>query len=323
MSSLSFPVVSFAPFLTGSESEQRAVAQELYDAFHTYGWVYLKDFGISEEEVQEMFALSKKYFDRPLEKKLQEKLIDPAINQGYTADGEEKSRGRPIVTHKESYEYRRFKNDRRPSEDEMKGFQALMDEFYMKLYKLSKEVLRAVALILKLPSTFFDPLLEKADPQLRLLHYMPIPLTTLTSPDHARNAPHTDFGFCTILFQDSVGGLEVDPFHTGNFVPATPSPGTCVINIADLMQRLSNDRLKSTLHRVGPPQLSEDEMTRLGEGGMVPARYSTAFFVHPSPDVIVEPILGEGEKVKKYEAVNAGEWRNRIMAQNYSSPISV
>lgn len=152
---------------------------------------------------------------------------------------------------------------------------------------------------------------------------MPIPLSTLTSPNHARIAPHTDFGFCTILFQDTIGGLEVDPFHTGNFVPATPVPGTCVINIADLLQRLSNDRLKSTVHRVGPPRLSEEELEKLGEGGMLPARYSTAFFVHPSADVMVEPILGEGESVAKYEAVNAGEWRTRITAENYSLPISV
>jgi hypothetical protein len=57
MSAIPFPVVSFKPFLTGSEDEQRHVAQELYDAFHTFGWIYLKDFGISQEEVEEMFAM--------------------------------------------------------------------------------------------------------------------------------------------------------------------------------------------------------------------------------------------------------------------------
>lgn len=138
---------------------------------------------------------------------------------------------------------------------------------------------------------------------------------------HARINPHTDFGLCTILFQDSVGGLEVDPFHTGKFVPATPIPGTCVINIADLLQRLSNDRLKSTRHRVTAPMLSEEELAKIGEDGFLPARYSTAFFVHPIADATIEPILFEGEKESKYEPVNAGAWRTMYTSNNYSLPV--
>lgn len=98
-------------------------------------------------------------------------------------------------------------------------------------------------------------------------------------------------------------------------MPATPIPGTCVINVADLLQRWSNDRLRSTRHRVvSPPRVASD--------GMLPARYSTAFFVHPSADTTVAPIVkdAEGEKAK-YEPVNAGEWRTRITATNYSLPL--
>ena len=137
---------------------------------------------------------------------------------------------------------------------------------------------------------YFTQTLQTADPQLRLLHYMPTPRSVIESDGHARITPHTDFGLCTFLFQDSVGGLEVDPFHTNNFVPATPVRGTCVINVADLLQRLSNDRLRSTLHRVTSPRLSEEKLKELGEEAMLPARYSTAFFVHPSADVDIEPM---------------------------------
>ncbi|OMP87626.1 1-aminocyclopropane-1-carboxylate oxidase-like protein 5 [Diplodia seriata] len=149
---------------------------------------------------------------------------------------------------------------------------------------------------------------------------MPIPAATLANPDeHSRIHAHTDFGLCTILFQDATGGLEVDPFHTNTFLPATPLPGTCVINVADLLQRWSNDRLRSTRHRVvSPPNPSSSPM--------LPARYSTAFFVHPSADTMVAPIVmdGEagGEKEKaRYEPVNAGEWRTGITAANYSLPV--
>jgi isopenicillin N synthase-like dioxygenase len=189
-----------------------------------------------------------------------------------------------------------------------------------KLHALSHHVLRALALILKLPATYFEPFLAEANPQLGLLHYMQIPKSTITAAGNARINPHTDFGLCTILFQDMVGGLEVDPFHTGSFVPATPVPGTCVINVADLLQRLSNDKLRSTRHRVTAPKVSRERFEKMDEDELLPARYSTAFFVHPSADVEIKPVLLEGEE-SKYEAVNAGVWRNEHTAFNYALPV--
>ncbi len=146
---------------------------------------------------------------------------------------------------------------------------------------------------------------------------MPIPVSTLKAEGHSRIRPHTDFGLCTILFQDEVGGLEVDPFHTGEFLPATPIPGTCVINVADLLQRLSNDRLRSTKHRVRGPPLTPEALAKLGPDGSFPARYSIPFFVHPSADTVVAPILEASEQESKYEPVVAGEWRAGITARNY------
>ncbi|EKG22135.1 Oxoglutarate/iron-dependent oxygenase [Macrophomina phaseolina MS6] len=316
--SANFPIISFAPFLdpNAPESEQRAVAQKLYDAFHTYGWVYLKDFGISDEEVAEMFALSKSYFDQPLEAKMANALSDPAVNQGYTANGAEVGASRKPDL-KECYEYRRFKNPHLPSPSTLPTFEPRLRHFYNRCLSLAESVLRALALSIGLAPDFFARPLAHADPQLRLLHYMPVPASALNDDQHARIHAHTDFGLCTILFQDPTGGLEIDPFHTGAFVPATPIPGTCVINVADLLQRWSNDRLRSTRHRVvAPPSHKID-----GATGMLPARYSTAFFVHPSAETTVAPILmGEGEEAK-YEPVNAGEWRTRITATNYSLPL--
>ena len=165
-----------------------------------------------------------------------------------------------------------------------------MDTFYAKCYNLSIDVLRALALIMDLDLDYFSTALKSADPQLRLLHYMPAPRSVIEAEGHARIIPHTDFGLCTLLFQDSVGGLEVDPFHKNTFIPATPIRGTCVINVADLLQRLSNDRLRSTMHRVTSPKLSQQQLKELREDEMLPARYSTAFFVHPSADVDIEPM---------------------------------
>lgn len=162
---------------------------------------------------------------------------------------------------------------------------------------------------------FWDDKLEKADPQLRLLRYHSIPKSTLEKAGNYRINPHTDYGLCTLLFQDQVGGLEVDPFHTGEFLPATPIRGTCVINVADLLQRLSNDKLKSTRHRVMLPQFTEEQLAAMDSNSMLPDRYSTAFFVHPDPSFTIAPIVSPGE-TSLYEPVNAGEWRTMITTRN-------
>ncbi|KAI9739713.1 MAG: hypothetical protein M1834_006432 [Cirrosporium novae-zelandiae] len=317
-----FPIVSFAPFLSGTPEGKQKVAQELYDAFHMYGWVYLKDFGIEQETVDEMFRRSKSYFDLPLSEKLKHRLRSASENQGYTADGDESNGG---VDHKECYEHRRFRNELCPAPGELDGFREFMDGFYQQCHTLSHHLLQALSLSLSLPPTYIPTHLKNADPQLRLLHYPPLPPSQLQTPNHSRINPHTDFGLCTILFQDEVGGLEVDPFHTDEFVQAVPIRGTVVINMADLGMRLSNGRFRSTRHRVVSPSpaslATEEHVEREGRNGemLLPARYSTAFFNHPNSDTIITPILVNEGETSRYEPVNAGEWRAWNTSKNYSS----
>ncbi|KAF3046336.1 hypothetical protein E8E12_002524 [Didymella heteroderae] len=300
-------VVSFDKFIHGNDDDRRAVAKQLYDAFSTVGWVYLKDHGIPQERVDEMFNLAKTFFDQPLQEKLRWRLQDAELNQGYTADGDEANGG---VDHKECYEHRRFANPCCPAEADLPGFRKRVDEFYVECLSLGLNVLKCLAMAMDLGDNFFDNITRRADPQLRMLHYPAIEKKIVEQEGHARIIPHTDFGLCTLLFQDSVGGLEVDPFHTGDFKPALPIPGTVLINIADLMQRLTNDRCRSTMHRVVSPKVS---------GDILPSRFSMPFFIHPDPEAIIDPIVKAKEEVKKYKPVNAGEWRTYNTRKNYTS----
>jgi isopenicillin N synthase-like dioxygenase len=305
--------VSFSPFLHGDDADKRGVAQQIYDAFSTVGWVYVKDHGIPQEQVDNIFKLAKDFFDLPLETKLKWKLVDPVINQGYTADGAEDSGG---VDHKECYEHRRFRNDLCPDRSILPNFRETLDRFYAQCLELGLQVLKCLAMALHLGDSFFDHITLKADPQLRLLHYPAIARETIEQEGHARIWPHTDFGLCTLLFQDSIGGLEVDPFHTGEFKPATPRTGTVLINIADLLQRLTNDRCRSTLHRVVAPRIDSD---------ILPARFSIPFFIHPDPETVIDPVILSDEEVKHYEPINAGEWRIAHTTKDYklTSPTAV
>ncbi|KAH4116522.1 hypothetical protein HBH47_166230 [Parastagonospora nodorum] len=300
-------VVSFDKFINGGDAEKRAVAKQLYDAFSTVGWVYLKDHGIPQERVEEIFRLAKTFFDLPLEQKRTWRLKDAEINQGYTGDGDEANGG---VDHKECYEHRRFQNPSCPKDSDLPAFRETLDSFYAQCHSLGMNVLKCLAIAMDLGDTFFDNITKRADPQLRLIHYPSIEKAIVEQEGHARIIPHTDFGLCTLLFQDNVGGLEVDPFHTGEFKAAVPVPGTVLINIADLLQRLTNDRCRSTIHRVMSPKVS---------GDVLPSRYSIPFFIHPDPEAWIEPIVKSEGEVKRYEGVNAGEWRVWNTKKNYSA----
>ncbi|KAF2728858.1 Clavaminate synthase-like protein [Polyplosphaeria fusca] len=297
-------VVSFERFINGNDEDKNAVAKELYEAFSTVGWVYLKDHGIPQSRVDEIFALAKTFFSLPISEKLRWKLTNPEVNQGYTADGAEANGG---IDHKECYEHRRFANALCPSDSDLPTFKPVLDDFYSQCLTLGLQVLKCLAMALDLGDTFFDKITTKADPQLRLIHYPSIARKVVEQEGHARIIPHTDFGLCTLLFQDSVGGLEVDPFHTGDFKAALPVPGTVLINIADLMQRLTNDRCRSTLHRVVSPKAA---------GEVLPARFSVPFFIHPDPEAEIVPLV-RGDERARYESVNAGEWRTWNTSRNY------
>lgn len=174
---------------------------------------------------------------------------------------------------------------------------------------MALRVLQCLAMAMDLGDGFFDKITLRADPQMRLLHYPAIERKVIEQEGHARISPHTDFGLCTLLFQDSIGGLEVDPFHTGDFKPATPRPGTVLINIADLLQRLTNDRCKSTLHRVVSPKI---------DGDILPARFSIPFFIHPDAETMIDPITLSPDEIKRYDVVNAGEWRIAHTQKDYN-----
>ncbi|KAH0835142.1 hypothetical protein AYO21_10307 [Fonsecaea monophora] len=301
------PVVSFEKFLTGDRADQKEVARRVYDAFSEVGFIYLKDYGIPQTRVDEIFALAEKFFSLPLSTKLAYKLSSAHINQGYTADGAE-----GINDHKECYEHRRFVNDLCPSESELPQFKSTLDDFYKQCLTLAMNVLKCLAMVMNLGDDFFEGITKKADPQMRLIHYPPIERRVIQQQGHARINAHTDFGLCTLLFQDGVGGLEVDPSHENKFIPAPPIQGAVLINIADLLQRYTNGRVKSTRHRVVSPSLD-----RFRDCDVLPSRYSIPFFVHPDPETVIDPIvLTEGE-VKLYEPVNAGQWRDWKTATNY------
>lgn len=324
------PIIDFANFSSLSFAQRRETARQIVDGFKSTGFVYLGNHGIGDNVVREAFRRSDEFFHLPLEKKQALAWEDPRSNRGYVQQGRERvtnsqdeaeiARLRASAPdHKETMEIGRdwdstWKN-MWPRESDVPGFKTFMLEFFQTCHDAHVRVMRAVALGLDLQENFFQDKINAQDHNLRLLNYPAIETDLLHMDGQARAGAHTDYGTLTLLFQDSIGGLQVQNPTTKQFAPAPPIPGTIVVNAADLLARWSNDLFRSTLHRVvaPPPQfLNESE-------AIIPKRQSIAFFCNPNFNAEISCLphcFGPGNP-KKYVPVTTEEYIVRRLRETY------
>ncbi|GFP56406.1 hypothetical protein ACSS6W_006685 [Trichoderma asperelloides] len=332
---LSIPVVDFTLARTGSEEDRRRVAKELYEAFKNVGFAYVRNHGVPQEVVDEAFVWNHRFFNMPQADK--DKAPRPSESwhhRGYSSVGREKvsqmifdeesiSAARSVPDVKESYEIGRDDEEASlpnvwPPRDILPGFREFFNKFYEVCYAAELEILRLIALGMGLEEEYFIRFHKNKDNQIRLLHYPPIEERILRQGKAERIAAHTDYGTITMLFQDDVGGLEVEDVNEkGKFIPAPYIPNTAVVNIADFLMRWSNDELKSTMHRVKAPPLAADEDEAATKHRMTRARHSVVYFVGADLEKTVDCVPGcwGPDRPKKYEPVNAMEYiRMRLQA---------
>lgn len=233
-------------------------------------------------------------------------------------DANELNKLREVPDFKESYESGNVNDDAQPNiwppDDKLPGFRTFMESYFEVCQGLVHRVLDSLSVALNVPYPGLSPTHSKSLFQLRLLHYPAIEAEQLKQNRRSRINAHSDFGTLTLLFQDAVGGLEVEePHQPGTFRAVEPIKDTVLVNIGDLMARWSNDRWKSTVHRVGLPQSNEGD-------GMVPDRYSIPFFATADMDTVIDALPGcwdERDNPKKYEPVTAWGYVQMRMAALY------
>ncbi|KAI0754975.1 thymine dioxygenase [Daedaleopsis nitida] len=324
-------VVDFKPFLDGSHSEKRQVADAILDSFKRVGFVYLVNHGIPQEKIKTMFEWSKRFFDQPMEvKQLAPHPPSGTHHRGYSAPDVEK-----VVQHvyddkelknlrtkapdvKESFECGWEENAGMPNiwlpDDVLPGFKDVCMDFYWTCHETELHILRAITTALGIPAAHLVDYHNGHDNQLRLLHYPSVPAAQLAQERLARIDAHSDFGSITLLLQDGVGGLEVeDPHSPGQFRSAAPIEDALIVNAGDFMMRWSNDVIRSTVHRVrAPPNASPAD-------GMVPDRYSIPYFCAPEFTAVVECLPGtfSDENPPKYEPISAEQYILQRLAATY------
>lgn len=202
-------------------------------------------------------------------------------------------------------------------EETLPGFRSFMESFYDKAFKTELELLSALAIALGVNEEHMRSLHSRAENEFRLLHYPSIPASDLADGSATRIAEHTDFGTITMLFQDSVGGLQVeDQEDLGTFRGVESATKTDIIlNIGDSLQRLTNDTFKAACHRVTyPPAI------KAGDTAEIPERYSVAYFAKPNRAASLLPLkefITPGTPCK-YEDVTAWEWNNRRITKLFA-----
>ncbi|OAX35366.1 flavonol synthase/flavanone 3-hydroxylase [Rhizopogon vinicolor AM-OR11-026] len=332
MPDIVIPVVDFAHFEDGSSPDAIEIGKQLVQACQEVGFAYFRNTGIPQAQVESMFEWSRKLFSLPIETKmLAPHPKEGWKHRGYSGVGREQvsqmvfdpselaAIRKQTPDFKESFDVGRDNCPRVSNvwlpEEVLPGFRDAASAFYntCRQFELEK-LLPALSLGLGLPGggEFLGNYHQDAENQLRLLHYPAMPTEVFASGERGRIAAHTDFGTGTILFQDDVGGLEVEsPRGSGNFVSAPPIPGTVVFNIGDFLMRWSNDTLKSTLHRVRAPP---------NDGtGMIKERFSIPYFMSGDRSLLVDCLPGcwDEDRPKKYEPVTPGAYIDMRLDANY------
>ena len=312
-SATEIPVIDFARFLGDDAGERHEIARQLRDISARLGFIYLSGTGISQPEVDRMFAQSAAFFALPQDRKeplVQAHRVKAGLQCGYVPQGREHENSQKPSDIKEAFDTFQQESYIRaafpPAVEDAKlpeEVQPLADAFatfHARCARVADEILRAFAIGFALPESYFVVRHGKNN-MLRLLHYPPVTRDALDG--QMRVGSHTDFGTMTLLFQDSSGGLEVRAADD-RWLHAPSLPGTMLINIGDLMQQWTNLELRSTQHRVAVPA---DARVRR-------SRYSIAFFCEPNNETEVACLPGAlGSERPLFKPVLAGDWlRERL-----------
>ena len=299
------PSVDLKDFLSSDEKRKLKFIRELSGAFENIGFVALSGHFLSDELVENLYAEVKKFFALPQEVKDNYEIEGIGGQRGYTSFGKEHAKGRKVGDLKEFWHFGQYvENDSRLEAEypknviveELPKFNEVGRETFKMLEKTAKYVLRALALHLGLEETYFDKFIKNGNSILRPIHYPPI---TEEPKNAERAAAHGDINLITLLMGAHGRGLQVMN-HKGEWVDAIARTDQLMINVGDMLSRHTNNRLKSTIHKViNPPRESWGK-----------SRYSIPFFMHPISEMplnCLENCIDE-EHPKQFGDITAGEF---------------
>ncbi|PZX59730.1 isopenicillin N synthase-like dioxygenase [Algoriphagus ratkowskyi] len=305
------PSLDLADFTAGTPAQKAAFVQKLGEAYQNIGFVAIKNHGLSQGLQDRLYGSIKDFFKLPDAIKENYEKPEIGFQRGYTGKGKEHAKGRNTGDLKEFYHVGQ-ELSRIPDTDPIKSeyppniwptelpeFENDANEAYRTLESAGKAMLQAIALSLDLDENFFEDKVAHGNSILRQIHYFPIENPDAVPSDAVRAAEHGDINLITLLMGASADGLQVKR-KDGKWIPITALPDQLVVNVGDMLERLTNKKLKSTIHRVVNPPREK----------MNTSRYSIPFFMHPRSEMDLTCLENcvDTSHPKQYEDITAGEF---------------
>jgi len=302
---MTIPVVDLSDFTGKNPELKNSFVAQLGKAFEEVGFVAVKNHGISDELIEKLYKYVQEFFSLPAEKKKSYEIPGLAGQRGYTSYGKEHAKGSEAPDLKEFFQYGQTVPNDHPLKPEypdnvkvndIEGFNETLFNAYRAFEKSGKLLLQAIALYLGLDEHFFDDKVEEGNSIVRAIHYPPI---TQEPKSAIRAEQHEDINLITLLVGASASGLEILN-KQNQWVPVTSLEDQIVVNVGDMLQRLTNNKLKSTTHRVvNPPR----ELWHT-------SRFSIPFFLHPKSAMDLSALKEciDENHPKAFEDITAGEY---------------
>ena len=312
MSEQSIPVVSLKDYTDGTPAQRDAFIATVGEALVDLGFFALEDHGVPQTLVDQAYDCTRRLFD--LDAAAKERYVIPGCRgqRGMTRFGMEHAKDSPAADLKEFWQigrdlptdHPRYRAERQnPWPSELPNFAPTMLDLFARLDTVACSLLEACSMNIGEPANVLADMARGGDTILRLIHYPPVPSDR--EPAAVRAAAHEDINLLTILCEATSGGLELLQ-RDGNWRAVHALHGQFVVDTGDMIQHCTNGFYKSTTHRVVNPDNSRDR------------RFSMPFFVHPRPEINLEPLpscvaLTGGEP--KFPALTADQFLQQRLAE--------
>jgi len=312
MAMTNIPSVDLADFLSEDPRRKQKFVDEIGSAYEEIGFVSLKNHFLDDELVEKLYSEVKSFFNLPVEVKEKYEREDIGGQRGYVSFGKEHAKGKKEGDLKEFWHFGQEPDAEAELEEEypdnvhvseVPDFNETGMRAYRMLEKTGIYVLRALALHIGIDEKYFDYWASNGNSILRPIHYPPI---TEEPKGAVRAGAHGDINLITLLMGASTGGLQVQN-KDGEWIDAKPGEDELVINVGDMLERLTNNKLRSTIHRVVNPPKEE-----WGK-----PRYSIPFFMHPRSEMKLDCLKEciDEKNPKQYEDITAGEFLHQRLVE--------
>lgn len=305
---VNIPRLDLNLYINGNSEQRKQFSDDIGKAFNETGFVTITNHGLDKQLIDKLYEDVKALFALPDEVKEKYEVPGLAGQRGYTGKQKETAKGFTAPDLKEFWQIGQTVTDNDPVKDEypanlvvaeLPSFNDTTLEVYKKLEWAGQHLLRAISVYLGLPENYFDEKVHNGNSILRTLHYFPIANPDELPEDAVRAGAHEDINLITLLIGASADGLELLT-RDNKWFPVKAYGEDLVVNVGDMLQRLTNNKLKSTTHRVvNPPR----EL-------MKNSRYSVPFFLHPKASMdltCLQQCIDENHP-KQYDDITAGEY---------------